>query len=207
MTALRVFAAGLPKSGTVTLHSAFRRAGLVSLHGRFQIESTPVALQLWRGFVEDRDPLFYVARGIQAICDAHLTRSPKWERAAIWPALAPGFLRSLRAHHPETLILLATRDPEAWLASVTRWKDLRARLVKAELPFLPAGRGGADEELLEWVADYHARVRRDFANDANFLEVAIEDPQAPVRIGQALGLTLTWWGQANANPGIKEQKG
>lgn len=200
MTDLRVFAAGLPKSGTVTLHIAFRGAGLVSVHGRFQVEEPPVALQLWRGFVEGRDPLHYVARGVEAICDAHLTRSPKWERATIWPALVPGFLRSLRAHHPHALILLNTRDPAAWLASVKRWKDLRARLVKAELPFLPAGRGGIDEELLEWVADYYARVRADFAGDPKFLEVAIEDPQAPARIGKALDLALPWWGCANANP-------
>ena len=201
MTGLRVFVCGLPKSGSVTLHTAFRRAGLVSVHGRSQVEGTPVALQLWRAFLEGRDPLHYVARGIEAICDAHLTRSPKWDQATIWPALAPGFLRSLREHHPETLILLNTRQPAAWLASVVRWKDLRARLVKAELPFLPRGRGGSDEELLDWVADYHARVRADFAGDPRFLEVAIEDPETPARIGRALDLALPWWGRANANPG------
>ena len=183
------------------MHIAFRRAGLVSVHGRSQVEGTPVALQLWRAFVEGRDPLHYVARGIEAICDAHLTRSPKWELMSIWPALAPGFLRSLRQHHPETLILLNTRRAEDWLSSIARWKDLRARIVKAELPFLPRGRGGEDAALIDWVADYHARLRADFAGDPRFLEVAIEDPETPARIGRALGLVLPWWGRANANPG------
>jgi hypothetical protein len=196
---LRVFVCGLPKSGTSTLHRAFGRAGLVSSHGHFHVDGTPIALQLWRAFVEARDPLHYVPRGVEAICDAYITRSPKWERVSIWPTLAPGFLRSLREHHPETLILLNTRAPKDWLASIARWKDLRARIVKAELPFLPRGRGGEDAALIEWVADYHARVRAAFADDPRFLDVAIEDPETPARIAAALDLVLPWWGRANAN--------
>ena len=194
---LRAFCCGLPKAGTSTLHHALEQAGLRSVHGK--VGDTPSALLLNRAWLEDADPLLYLPDWVEAITDPYLSGDRKWRGVYLWPSLSPGFLRSLRQHHPDLLIVLHTRQLDGHVASIRRWKDLAKRLRKADLPFLPSGMGGGPE-LGWWINGYYARVRQLFAGDPQFLEIAIEDPDTPARLAAALGVDMPWWGAINANP-------
>ncbi len=202
---MKVFCVGPPKSGTVTLHKALTAAGLNCCHGKASLDQPPIAIQLWRAFIEGRNPLHYIPRGIEAIADAHLTRSPGWDNITLWPAFSPLFLQRFRLCNPETFILLHKRDPEAWLNSVNRWKNLRARLVKADLPFLPPSAGAKDDDMIEWITDHYKRVCDMFEEDKFFLSINIEDDNAPIEIGEALGLELPWWGVTNMNEETEDE--
>lgn len=184
----------------MTLHRAFLEAGLNSCHQRVSGDMPPLAIQICRAYQEDRNPLYYVPRGVDAITDAQLTRDKKWDGQSYWPLFIPGLLREIRKHNPDTWICLNTRNPEQWVVSIRRWKDLYGRMAKADLPFLPPGLGGTDEELVQWIEGHNDRVRALFKGDKYFLEVAIEDPQTPRKLEKALGKKLPWWGVMNANP-------
>lgn len=196
---VKVFCAGMPKCGTSTLHRAFTEAGLVSRHGREDRNGEPLAIRLWRAFLEDRDPFGYLDRGIEAVTEPTLTRNKDYGLATIWPQVAPGFLRAVRAYNPDTLMLLHVRPTKDWVASIDRWKNLRARMVKADLPFLPPGVGSEDADLKAWFDGHTKRVRAMFKGDPRFLEVDITDAKAPEKIGTALDMKLPWWGVENAN--------
>ncbi len=204
---MKVFCIGPPKSGTVTLHKALTAAGLNCCHGRASLDQPPIAIQLWRAFVEGQNPLHYVPRGIEAITDAHLTRSSGWDNMTLWPAFSPLFLQRFRSCNPETFILLHKRDPETWLNSVNKWKNLRARLVKADLPFLPPSAGAKDDDMIEWITNHYKRVCVMFEKDKFFLSINIENDNAPIEIGDYLGLELPWWGVANTNEESENETG
>ena len=196
----RFFVAGPPRSGTSTIHFALKKAGVCSTHGEDRVSSIPLAVLLQRAFLEGRDPLFYLPRGTEAVADCHLTRSPKWDNGqSAWPTFLPGFFSRLLEHHPTCFVLLNTRPVDEWIGSIDRWKDLRARIVKSDLPYLAPSRGSTDEELSEWVEAYYARVRSELTGNPNLIEFSIVDPKAPEIITERTGIELPWWGVRNAN--------
>ena len=200
VSSLRFFVAGPPRSGTSTIHRALRHAGVFAVHGDDPVSTIPLAVLLQRAFLEGRDPAFYLARGIEAVADCHLTRSPKWDSQTAWPTFLPGFWTRFREGHPDCFIILNSRPTEEWIASVSRWKDLRARIVKSDLPFLPPSRGAYDEELGGWIEDYYTRTRMELKGHPNLIEFDINDPGAKGIIEARSGLKLPWWGRVNANP-------
>ena len=154
---------------------------------------------MWRAFIEGKDPLLHVPEEVEVFSDIHVTLSGKWHKLALWPAFSPVFLQTLRQYHPELIILLNTRNAQDWVSSIRRWKDLRKRIIKADLPFLPSGQGSKDEELAQWIEGHNNRVRELFAGDPYFIEVAIEDENTPDILSERLGIKLNWWGIENAN--------
>jgi len=200
----KLFGCGLPRSGTSTLIYALRRAGWNAAHGRAGTGAEPLGVALLRAFLEGRDPLHYVPRGIEAIADPFVTRATDWDLMTCWPTICPGFLERFRAHYPDAWVVLTYREPASWLDSVSRWKDLRVRLTKADLPFLPASTGADDAVVMDWVEAYYDRVRRTFADDSKFLEIDIvgRSDAAHATLSSALEIELPWWGVRNA--GAKE---
>ena len=91
-------------------------------------------------------------------------------------------------------MLLNTRDPAKICASIDRWPALRERIVRANIPGLPARMGGDDGEIIRWIENHYAASRRFFAGDPKFLELAIEDEAAPTILGKALGIAIKGWG-------------
>lgn len=200
MSNFRAFVAGPPRTGTSTICYALQRAGLNAAHGKDPVSHNPLAVLVQRAMLEGGDPLRYLPRYIEAVADCHVTRTPKWDLNSSWPTFIPGFWRRLREHHPTCLVILNTRATAKWIASVARWKDLRDRIIKADLPFLPPSMGGSDRDLGQWFEDYYARVRAELAGDPNMVEFDIEDQGAHRLFEERLGLDLPWWGTLNANP-------
>jgi hypothetical protein len=102
------------------------------------------------------------------------------------------FLKYLRAWYPKAVFLLNTRNIEDLIKSINNWKNLRERILNSPLPYPLT-------TLENWIQEHYERCRAEFKDDPNFIEVAIEDPKAPVKIGQALGVKLKWWGVENKN--------
>ncbi len=197
-----IICVGPPRSGTMTFHRAFLEAGINSCHQRVSGEMPPISLQVCRAYVEDRNPLYYIPRGVGAITDAHLTRDKQYDNASYWPFFMPGLLKSVREYNDDVWIILNTRDPKAWVASLRRWKNLHGRIQKADLPFLPPGDGSNDEDMIKWINGHNKRVRDLFRDDPQFLEIDIKDKRATQKLEKAFDREFPWWGIMNANPEI-----
>lgn len=201
---LRVFVAGPPRTGTSTVCRALQEAGLFAVHGSDPVSDIPLAVIIHRAMQEGRDPFFYLARGIEAVADPCVTRSPKWDSSSYWPMFVPGFFRRLREANPECWVLLPSRPPLEWVSSIDRWKDLRSRLIKSDLPFLPPGRGRTDADLTEWYEDYEDRVHAEMAGSDRLVRFMLSDTDAPKIIEARTGIRLPWWGRLNAGPTAEE---
>ncbi len=201
---LRVVNLGLPKSGTTTLARALRRAGLKVADHRIRAHQASdtakggafVGELMYRGYFDTGDPGALLA-GFDAISEASLLREGK----SLWPQCDPALIRAIRAHHPGVKFLASRRDAFAMSQSMLAWSDLGvARLPVSAVPGLPPGFGDTTSERMRWIDGHYETLRHLFGGTGDFLEYDIADPDAPGRIGAFLGLTLPWWGRANANP-------
>lgn len=196
----RILVIGFPKSGTTTLNRAFTRSGLKSVHWRH--EGRVVGQEIYDGWFEDGDPLARF-EGVDAITQMDFcVFGNKQERRmrSLWPNLDIPLLLAIRDLHPSCRFILNYREPAKTADSMIRWYDKQERLVQADCPGLPRGRGDR-AELERWIATHVAAVRRVFAEDPGFLDLDIAAPDARERLEAFLGLKLAWWGVANRNRG------
>lgn len=188
---MKLFVVGFPKSGTTTLDMALQASGMKPVHwanadGKF------VGKIIYDNVLAGRDPLASL-EAYDAVTQADVCLPA--HDINYWPNLDFSILSAIRAAHPDCLFLLNRRDPEKLVRSIDNWPALRERLVQSDIPGLPAGRGQADSEMICWIENHYAACRRFFANDPAFLEIAIEAPDAPERLGQALGIEIKDWGK------------
>lgn len=103
--ALSVIGAGFGRTGTDSMREALNFLGFGPCHHMHEVINDPEQLRLWRalgqGAVPDWDRLF---AGYRAAVD--------WPSAYYW--------RELATIYPEAKILLTTRSPESWLASMEK---------------------------------------------------------------------------------------
>jgi hypothetical protein len=192
---MRAVAIGFPKSGTSTLYEALLKAGLRSVH--WTHEGKPIGKLVYDGWFEKGDPFAYM-EGVDAIAQMDFCQPAK--KLNYWPNLDLALLVGIRARYPDCVMILNTRPAEGIASSIERWGDMQDRITSEYLPGLPAGRGRTRAELVRWIEGHFAAVRAAFRDDPHFLELDITDPDSGKRLGAALGLPLSWWGQANKNP-------
>lgn len=207
---LEVVNLGLPKSGTTTLAKALRLAGYAvadhRLRGRntddLAQKGTLVADLLYRGYFETGDPAAHLP-GITALSEMSVLRGAK----SLWPQMDFALLIAIKKHHPEVRFLASRRDAFDLSQSMLAWSDLGlTRLPDSAIPGLPQGYGDTTKQRVQWVEGHYAALARFFANDLNFLEFDIADPDARTKISAYLERDLPWWGRLNANP-IREPLG
>ncbi len=103
--ALSVIGAGFGRTGTDSMREALNMLGFGPCHHMHEVLNDPEQLSLWRalgqGVAPDWDRLLV---GYRAAVD--------WPSAYYW--------RELAATYPEAKILLTTRSPESWLASMEK---------------------------------------------------------------------------------------
>lgn len=123
----------------------------------------------------------------------------EYSAAALFPQML--ILEELDKAYPNAKFILNMRDARGWLRSVDAYGRLREILEKADLPGLSRGKGGKDEELLEWFEGHSARVRRHFKGreGSSLLAFSLEEGNAAIaeRLEAFLGFPLEW-GQHNA---------
>ncbi len=206
---LSVVNLGLPKSGTTTLAKALRRAGLHVADHRIRARQTPdttlhgafVGALLYDGYFAGGDPAGRLSE-FQGLTEISVLRGGQ----SLWPQMDFALIDALRRHHPGVKFLASRRDAFEMSQSMLAWADLgAARLPAASVPGLPKGFGETSRERIQWIEGHYATLARWFAQDADFLEYDVTDPEAPEKIGAYLGRKLPWWGRANVNP-IRQQK-
>lgn len=199
MSALRVINLGLPKSGTTTLGEALKKAGLTVADWKIRPgQPGPrgfVGKLMYQGYFETGDPLALMP-AFDAFTEIDIVRNG----LNLWPQTDWGLISAIRDHHPGARFLLTTRDPAKLSDSMGRWSNLGShRLPVSAIPGLPEGYGATDAERIRWIEGHFRFCRKVFENADDFLEYDVADPGAPAKISAFLGITLPWWGIANAN--------
>lgn len=202
MSVTRVINLGLPKTGTTTLTRALRRAGMVCVHWRIKprhstaktLVNRTLGSVLYEDYFKHGDPLKRLSKfeALNELSFAGQTES-------LWPQTDWALLDAIQTKHPKVKFLLNMRDPALTAASMMRWKGLgQHRLPGANVPGLPLGYGRSEPELARWVLGHFIFCERVFAGCSNFLAFDIADPNASAKISKFLGVTMPWWGRANA---------
>lgn len=190
---LKVFALGVQRTGTTSLGAALTKAGYLTAHNRpkwVNRYTSHTGVYIMDAFRDGVDPISYIP-GCEAIvhpsvCILHP------EPVNLWPQLELPVLDAIRHHHPDCLFLLNTRPVNNWIRSLTNWKDLRQRMTDAEIPYLPAGIGGKDEELRDWIEGHWQRMR-EFFKDDRFIEINVENgPDCGAVLSALLGREIRW---------------
>ncbi|MFD1343482.1 sulfotransferase [Litorisediminicola beolgyonensis] len=210
MSRLRVINLGLPKSGTTTFARALKRAGLAVADWKIQPgQSSDAGLQdrflgelLYDGYFKHGDPLALLPE-----FDAFAEISTASKSFSLWPQLDFPLIQCIRDRHPGAKFVLSHRPAEEIVDSMMRWSNLGSRrLPKYSIPGLPAGYGKTTSELERWVTGHYLFTRHAFADSADFLEYDIADPDAPRQLEAFLGISIPWWGKANANPSVPKDQ-
>lgn len=194
--AMKLMVIGFPKSGTTSITEALRASGLKAAHWRLP-SGKYVGQAIYGAVASGRDPFFHLKK-FDAVTQADVCLPE--EKLNLWPNLDFAVLRAIRRAHPECLFVLNYRNPDAICDSIAKWADLGWRLRVSNIPGLPKGLGGKREHLMNWITNHYDACRTYFANDEKFLELDIESPDAPEKLGQALGMKIVGWGDHKPAP-------
>lgn len=188
---------GFPKSGTSTLHRAFREAKMKSAH--WVVREGFCGQIMYRDFRAGRSPLHQLRRFrcvAQAdVCLPDETRDG--EVVNFWPQLDFELIQAIQRLDPAVKFILNRRNVDDLIASIDNWAGLRNRLVRSEIPGLPEGKGTTDAELREWIVGHYDACQEHFQGADNFLDLQIESPDAHRELERFVGAELPWWGVAN----------
>jgi hypothetical protein len=197
---VEIFVIGFPKSGTTTLHNAFRQAGIRSAH--WVVPEGYCGQLIYRDFRAGRNPLAQLAR-YDAVTQADVCmpdRTHDGEQLNFWPQLDFEVIDAIESHNPDIKFVLNRRSVADLVKSIDQWGWLRERLAVSEIIGLPEGKGRTDDELRAWIEGHYAACSERFAGNPNFLDFDIADADAKQRLERFSGVELPWWGVVNKNP-------
>ena len=163
---LQVVGAGVGRTGTASLKQALERLLDGRCHHMLEIIGDPAQVPGWMDAIDGRDVDWQeLLSGYVALVD--------WPGASFW--------RELSAANPDALVLLSTRDPEAWYRSASN-------TIFNALDHSPPG-------LEHWFTAVHRmfgeRFCDDLGNEAAMMD-AFERHNAEVRAGVPAGPLLEW---------------
>ena len=193
---MKLMVIGFPKSGTTSITRSLEASGLRAAHW-LDDKNRFVGELIYHAVLNGKDPFAHLKQ-YDAITQADAC-IPK-EGVNFWPNLDFAILRAIRRAHPSCLFVLNYRRPEAICESFNHWRGMQKRLQVADIPGLPAKSGGTREQLIRWIENHYDACRSYFADDERFIEIDIESPDAPERLGEALGITIKGWGDHKPDP-------
>lgn len=182
------------------MHEALERSGLKSAH--WKCPRGLVGQIIYDNFYMGREP-FASLDEYDAITQADVCLPQ--DGINYWPNLDFSILAWIRRSHPECLFLLNWREPALIASSIVRWGNLQDRLAVSDIPGMPRGYGVTTDHLVRWIEAHHEAVRK-FFKDSRFLELDIAAADAGIKLSEALGVQLAWWGRANVNPTSADAK-
>ncbi|MBO3750432.1 sulfotransferase family protein [Streptosporangiaceae bacterium NEAU-GS5] len=99
---MRVIGAGFGRTGTLSLRTALERLGFGPCYHMQEVMNKPGQLRPWLRAAKGRPDWDSILSGYESCVD--------WPTAAYWKELAD--------HYPEAKVILTSRDPEKWVASM-----------------------------------------------------------------------------------------
>lgn len=196
----RYFVIGFPKAGTTSLTKALQSASIKTVHYRFKksyvgsliAQSAQTGSKLLRAF-----PAEIKGFGEMSVCNKGHVH---------WPQLI--FVPLLDMQYPCSKFILNVRNFSDHIRSINAWGHLRQQFVDSDIPYLPAGKGAKDTEIISWMSRHYESVRTYFqGRTSDFLEIDIGDPQDEVRLRLIEFLNASVeWGIHNRNEG-RDQTG
>jgi Sulfotransferase domain len=165
--ALKVVGAGVGRTGTHSLKVALEQLLGGRCHHMVEIIADPAQAPGWTDAIEGRDVDW------EAMMDGYVALVD-WPGASFW--------REISAANPDALVLLSTRDPEAWYRSAS---NTIFGPIEATPPGLEDWFGAAMPKL------FHSRFSDDMGNATAMMD-AFERHNAEVRAGVPAERLLEW---------------
>jgi Sulfotransferase domain len=218
---LPIIVVGYPKSGTTSVSSFFRCAGIMAQH------------YCCCGDVSDRPPCYTNATMAECISNNLNNKRPILEGCGDYPVYAQldGEMKSSGINHipmshflpqhfhldelhdydPNATYVLPLRDAMAWAESVINWFNMRKRLVSAyrlhQIPqafdvMKPKKNITRMREFLRDIYMNHTETIRQFVRQHpshTLVEFDIAQPNAGTIMSQAFGLPSECWNHENKN--------
>jgi Sulfotransferase domain len=164
--ALKVVGAGVGRTGTASLKLALERLLGGRCHHMFEIAADPARVSGWMDAIDGRDVDW------QELLSGYVAQVD-WPGASFWPELS--------AANPDALVLLSTRDGDAWYRSA-------ANTIFNVFDRPPPGREQWFEALRKM---FRQRFSDDLDNSTAMID-AFERHNARVRAGVPAGRLLEW---------------
>jgi hypothetical protein len=184
---------GMPKAGTSTLWAFFECAGLKTNHDH----KCGVAMRraAYNGIGPLRAPRSCGKKGAEAILQMDRIKPPT---NCFFPQIQ--LLDEIHQEHPNATFILNFRPVDDWINSARMWSGMTARFSLCDLPGLPTGVGGKNQELRNWYCG-HVRHIREFVAlypSHALIELDLYDTERSARVMAKLFETNeTCWGHAN----------
>lgn len=191
---LKIFAVGLPKSGTSSLQDALLRSDVSSLHWYMRrVDKYAGSCIYQRWFA--RQNLMADFPGVTSVTQPDLLTMG----TSFWPQMDPALLREVARQNPGVSFILNYRDPVKIADSMERWGNFMERLYTMGAPGMPPRMARTPKHVRRWIEDHYSNIRAQFEGSGAFLEYHIEDPEAPEKICRQTGIEIRWWGHSNKN--------
>ena len=187
---MKLMVIGFPKSGTTTITRALEASGLRPAHWQDE-GSRFVGALIYHAVLSGMDPFAHL-KGYDAVTQSDVCMPGKGIN--YWPNLDFAILQAIRRAHPDCLFLLNYRRPEAIADSIAKWPGLQNRINNGDIPGLPPGYGNDRDHLIRWIENHFSACRAYFGADDRFLEIDIEQSDAPKLLGDKLGVEIVEWG-------------
>ena len=188
---------GLPKAGTSSIAEYFRCGGIEKVaHHKCLNRACGAIIQ--KNLQAGRSPLFATGKN-----DVYVQIDVELNVDKGLPCFFPQIeaLEDLHHAHPNSTLLLNTRDINAWVRSVRAWAGMDTRLSKCNITGLPAGKGLKERELKRFFSNQALRVAKfvDRFPSHQLVNVKIDSPDAGEVMETAFGISRTCWGHHNNN--------
>ena len=193
---IKVFNLALPKAGTSTFHQLMKQMGCRSVHQHVdrpnreklrEINITDystvrkVGKLMELAYWNEKPLMYYMDPKINAVSqmDTNYPKNPPQPMDTVFPQLI--YYDLLLKQYPGSKFLLIKRNISNHINSIDKWRNMRSKMTKSEIPYLPAGKGKTDREMRIWIEDHYRRVTEYFNAFApdQFLSVWLEKDPLP----------------------------
>jgi hypothetical protein len=188
---LPILNVGMPKAGSNTLKSFLKCAGVKTNHAQCGPGMLYAASQ-------DNAPLNNGCggkHGADAMLQMDMIKPPL---NCVFPQIQ--LLDEIHQEHPNATFILNFRPVNDWIKSVRNWPNMLNRFSRCDLPGLPEGVGGKDQELRNWYCG-HVRHIREFVAlypSHALIELDLYDTERSARVmAKLFQVNETCWGHAN----------
>jgi hypothetical protein len=185
----KIFVIGFPKSGTTSIHASLTTHNISVIHwGDDPINpKVIVGLKIREAKNQNKKLLSYLDE-YQAFTQMETCID---KNRCYWPQLVDVPL--LKEQYPNSKFIFNDRIIEKWIGSLQKWnivcgpfrekgESLIERMIRLDIPGLPAGKGKNEEELKQWYIAHKNNMIDFFKHDDNFIVFNIETDH-----GQKLG--------------------